>query len=869
MDFDDHVKLGTTAVALGHLDVGRLAEIMLEVGLAGGEAAIEVWVAPGRLDAASLADVQAHLGRALPAGDATLVRPTPTPLLASTEAAPMSTATFGRYSRGPLLGTGGMGDVEECEDVLLGRKVAVKSIRPGIPDRDLAVRLLEHEAKLTGRLAHPNIIAVYDFGSDARRGPYYVMPIAEQASLADVLERVAARDIVTMATQSLGKLLRIFIQVCNAMGYAHTKGVSHRDLKPANILLGSFGEVLVVDWGVAARIGESPSVFGGTPGYIAPEQLRDHAPVDPRSDVFALGSVLYEIITQAPCFPHESGDDVAKAAADPQAGYRFTHPMERHPAWPVADDLVEICRRAVAPDAERRYATAHDLADAIEQFLEGTKEQERKRARADELCAQGDDLSVSYEDLLAERPKRVEEFIAMRDAIPPWEPEEAKQGLWDLEDGFLVMESLAARTMQSTIASYEQALDEVPDHDGAKRGLAKLYARELRRAEDRRDNFERVYFGEKLKQIHDGEEPPALLSVDTGAMEAEVKIHPFEEQARRLQMGEARELGWTPLDSSPLAGGSYVLSIKRPGHPPVRYPVLLRADDEVRVAVDLTQSFDVADGEAFVPAGSALIGGDFDGRDLREATIPSFVIQTKPVSFSEYFDFLSEVYRVHAALGDNYLPLAEDGAPYFAWAGTRFKAERATMWAEDFATLMKLPVVGIDAWGAEAYATWKSRRTGRMYRLPTEEEWEKAGRGVDGRRYPWGDRFDPSFCKMRDSRRGIPMPEPSMTFACDVSVYGVHDMAGGVADWVITSTDDARDDSKVRRMVSRGGAYCDPEQDCRMVTRRHHLAMERSPRVGFRLVRTATSKSATSRREGSHESRGRISLSPVVKPDTR
>lgn len=855
MDFDAHIQLGTTAVAMGHLDVARLAEIMLEIGLAGGDAAEDVWLAPGRLDRSTLELVRERNRSRRPTGEPTLVRPSSAPAVPLDDGAPPSRAAFGRYSRGRLLGSGGMGDVEECDDVTLGRKVAVKSIRPGIPDRGLAVRMLEHEAKVTGRLSHPNIIAVYDYGSDVARGPYYVMPIAEQASLADVLERVAARDVVTMATQTLGKLLRMFIQVCNAVGYAHTRGYAHRDLKPANILLGSFGEVLVVDWGVATRLGEPAAVFGGTPGYIAPEQLDDAAPVDARSDVFALGAVLYELIAQAPCFPHQGAEDLALAALNPAQGYRFVPPSERRPAWPIPDDLVEICRRAVAPEVAARFETAHALADAIEQFLEGTKQAEQRRLRADELCRQGDELALSYDDLLAERPRRVEEFIAMRDAVPPWEAEEAKQALWDLEDGFLVMESLAARTMQSTIASYEQALDEVADHEGAKLGLARLYAKELRRAEDRRDNFERVYFGEKLRQIHDGEEPPARLSVDTGAMEAEVKAHLFEERARRLEVGESRDLGWTKVDASPLAGGSYVLSIKRPGHATVRYPVLLRADDDVNVAVDLSQSFDVDPGEAFIPAGPALLGGDFDGRDLREAMVPSFVIQTTPVSFGDYLDFLTEVYRAHAALGDNYLPLAEDGSPYFSWGGSRFKVGRAGMWGDDLAALARLPVVGVDAWGAEAYATWKSRRTGRMYRLPTEEEWEKAGRGVDGRRYPWGDRFDPSFCKMRDSRRGIPAPEPSRAFTCDVSVYGVHDMAGGVADWAITSSDDARDDSKVRRMVSRGGAYCDPEQDCRMVTRRHHLAMERSPRVGFRLVRTATSRSATSRREGSPESR--------------
>jgi serine/threonine-protein kinase len=149
-----------------------------------------------------------------------------------------------------------------------------------------------------------------------------------------------------------------------------------------------------------------------------------------------------------------------------------------------------------------------------------------------------------------------------------------------------------------------------------------------------------------------------------------------------------------------------------------------------------------------------------------------------------------------------------------------------------------VPVIGISALSAEAYAAWLSNKHGRTWRLPTELEWEKAGRGTDMRVYPWGDHFDATFCKMRDSRPGTPLVEPMGLFESDVSPYGVRDLAGGVADWCIP--DHRRTAPREpREVVSRGGAWCDWAIDCRLASRRRYLATEHSARVGVRLARDA------------------------------
>jgi serine/threonine-protein kinase len=877
MDFKRHIRIGLVAMEKGLLGAEAFADAMIELGMLAEQGVSDaMWLDQGRLDEDQLARVLLEVdGPPNFAFHAAISAAPPSPSESARPSGPKTSQrvvsiaagrslpdpsppqTSGpRYVRLGLLGSGGMGDVEERLDTLLGRKVALKSVRADVPDRKVALALLEQEARVTGSLEHPNIVPVYDMGHDPKLGPYYVMRVAQQASLDDVIERLHRRDPATLASYSLARLLRVFIQVCNAIEYAHRHGHAHRDLKPANVLLGAYGEVLIVDWGLAHPLGQRPALLGGTPGYMPPEQLTDTEAVDARSDVFALGVVLFQIIHQTLPFSHETVADLEAAFRDPKKGYAINPP--RTPPWPVTEELEEVYVKALAVDRKTRHQSARELADAIEDFLAGTREQERRQRKATELAETGDLLQANYEEIVSERPHRVAQLLALRNQIPPWEPEEKKRPLWDAEEQFAVMETLAARTMQAVATAYEQALDELPTHDGARAGLARLYAAELRRAEDRRDRFAQVYFDERIRQISgDLGRPDARLDIDTGTTRADVDLFEQNEELRRLIGRESRGLGTTPLRGVALPPGSYVLRLRGAGGPPVDYPVLLRSGVERRISIDLLGATEIDEDEVLIPGGPALLGGDEDEGLLREVEVPSFVIQREPVTFAQYLKFVAEVYATHPSLADNYLPLSDEGSPYWTWVGGRFRPGRILRWGDDPTKLLRLPAVGVDAWSAEAYATWHSRRTGRVYRLPTEEEWEKAARGVDGRRYPWGDSFDPSFCKMSDSRPTIPAPEPSGSFPIDQSVYGVRDTAGGVADWVITAKEDARDEDGIRRLVSRGGSFTDPQSDCHLASRRHYLAMERASRLGFRLVRTPSTRASSGRRKAPHQGSNR------------
>lgn len=194
------------------------------------------------------------------------------------------------YVLGKELGRGGMGIVYEARDTRLERAVALKVLSPLAASAD-AVERLWREARILARLEHPGIVPIHDAGMLSDGRAYYAMKLVEGSRLDEYLR----------AGPSLLELCRIFLRICEPVAFAHARGIVHRDLKPENIMLGKFGEVLVLDWGVAMALGESErrGLVIGTPGYMAPEQS-EAGPVDARADVYSLGNLLREAVGTAP-----------------------------------------------------------------------------------------------------------------------------------------------------------------------------------------------------------------------------------------------------------------------------------------------------------------------------------------------------------------------------------------------------------------------------------------------------------------------------------------------------------------------------------------------------------------------------------------
>jgi serine/threonine-protein kinase len=289
----------------------------------------------------------------------------------------------GRYTLTRLHATGGIGRVWLAHDASLGRDVALKEL---LPERrgDPALARFFKEAQITGQLEHPGIVPIYELGSRTDDdNPYYTMRFVRGRTLADAVAAYHRRRAQGEAGPlELRELLSAFVGICNAVAYAHSRGVLHRDLKPQNVVLGDYGEVMVLDWGLARLLNQAesedlvpvqvPSAAGatvqgqvlGTPAYMAPEQAEGRLDrLGPASDTYGLGAILYEILTgRAPFSGSELAAVMCQVVLDPPARPRLVSA-----AAPAA--LEAVCLKALAKKPEERYGSARELADEVRRWL--------------------------------------------------------------------------------------------------------------------------------------------------------------------------------------------------------------------------------------------------------------------------------------------------------------------------------------------------------------------------------------------------------------------------------------------------------------------------------------------------------------------
>ena len=268
------------------------------------------------------------------------------------------------------LGEGGMGIVRVAEQSALFREVAIKTLKADLEDSaDAALRLLR-EAWLTGSLEHPNVVPIYDLGTDEEGRPHIVMRRVSGTAWDSLLLDPAKVREKHGASDVLDWHLRVLLQVTQAVSRAHAKGIVHRDIKPENVMVGEFGEVYLLDWGIAVSLVDDGSgrlplakdatEAAGTPCYMAPEMLGSPTPkIDERTDVYLLGAVLYEIVTGKP--PHEgaSFQAMVKSIVYSQPSFPDDCPHE----------LAAVCTRAMARLHDDRFQTVVDLRKAVLDFL--------------------------------------------------------------------------------------------------------------------------------------------------------------------------------------------------------------------------------------------------------------------------------------------------------------------------------------------------------------------------------------------------------------------------------------------------------------------------------------------------------------------
>lgn len=783
-----------------------------------------------------------------------------------------------RYILGKHLAGGGQGDVYRVHDRQLRRDMVMKVLGDWWADDPVALARFVQEAQVTAQLQHPSIVPVHEIGTLDDGLPYYTMSEIRGRTLSAVIDAVHSASTAGWAPEpggvSFRRLIDYFHRVCECVGFAHTRGVVHRDLKPQNIMLGPFGEVLVLDWGLA-RIGEQrdghavPSTtrgeddalmsqagqIAGTAGYMSPEQATGEVLLGPPTDVYALGMILREILLgRSPTLPERMG---------------VLAPIVAAPERPLPDELLAIAQRATAADPLARWVDASDLGQAVAEFLDGA----RKRERARELLSQAEALAPRIEGFEAEAVGLEAEARRVLDPLPPSAPADAKQPGWELED------AAASKRIEAELATVEMTrlVDlslieaELPEAHAL---LARHYRKLHAAAEARRDPAARAL--EAQLRVHDRGEHAAYLT-GHGALTlhteppAEVELRRYELRGRRLVDEHVANLGLTPIVDVELPRGSYLLILRAPGCHPVRYPVAVERQEHwnpVRpgssgpTPLVLPTLGSLDDDERFVPGGPFWCGGDPQAAGevmpRQRVWVDSFAIRRDPVTNRELLTMVNALIDEGSAAAE---AIAASVVPRHR--GTSATEAGAAIWPrlesghyelgsddEGMEWGPTIPAFMVNWHAAVAFAAWEAQRRGRAYRLLGELEFEKAARGVDGRAFPWGDAFDPTWACMRLSREGGLRPLEVDAFPVDRSPYDVRGMAGNTISWCL---DEYRREgpplvdgiytppppsATPGERTLRGGCFLFDAFLLRAATRHNTPSQMRDVTLGFRLARS-------------------------------
>ncbi|MCB9794067.1 MAG: SUMF1/EgtB/PvdO family nonheme iron enzyme [Alphaproteobacteria bacterium] len=791
-----------------------------------------------------------------------------------------------RYEDLGPLGEGGMGEVRRVRDRELNRTMALKVIKPGVrTNAETLARFIE-EAQVTAQLQHPGVVPVHELGRLGDDRLYFTMQEVRGRTLREVILEVHAhaREAGSRPTASgwtFRRLIDVFRRVCETVAYAHARGVVHRDLKPQNVMVGEYGAVLVLDWGLAKVLGRASlhpdeaiettrtgddsyatrqGRVSGTPAYMPPEQaqgMRDL--LGPRADVWSLGAVLFEILAGRPPF---SGHDAH------QVMHRVVH-GEREPlegTLPPPPALVAVVNRAMSLDPEARYADAEAMEAEVAAWLEGARRQEQALA----VVSEADEILPRVAELQAEARALRAEARTLLDPLPPHAPAEQKKPGWRMEDRAAELENQARLVELTYVRTLYNALNLAPELPEAHDRLADHYHARHREAEEQQDEAAasrqelqlRAHDRGRYTSYLDGRGALTLLTDPPGA---EARLHRYELQDRRLEPVFVRSLGETPLRALSLPKGSYLITLHKPGHAEVRYPVLIERGghwdgvapgDVEPTPVYLPKAGELDADDCYVPAGWFISGGDPDAADglpRRPLWLDAFIVKRHPVSNGEYLEFLNHLVESgrpeEAAL---YAPSTQQGDRQLG-ALAISTTDRGQYVLPEVGELALWhpngPVSLIDHVAATSYCAWRGEHEHREWRLLHDQEWEKAARGVDARYYPWGNSFEPSWACTAPSHPVKPRPPQIGEFEADISPHGAKWMAGGIRTWCEnTYQRGGPTDTRVRHLtirppgdsfcMVRGGAWSSVANLSRGACRFADRPSFRSQLLGFRLARS-------------------------------
>lgn len=749
-----------------------------------------------------------------------------------------------RYLDQGLLGSGGMGEVRKVKDVQLNRSVAMKLMHEHfIYDEKSRLRFIQ-EAQVLSQLQHPNILPVYDYGELENEIQYFTMSEIKGYSLDTYIRQVheVSNERGWGQTQNhwnVHRLISAFYDVTKAISYANKMGVLHRDIKSSNIMVGSLGEVVVVDWGLALVLdthqeeatvrvtgGDSESRAGlicGTPIYLAPELARmNGAKATIHTEIYALGVVLYEILVGY--FPYSQlklsqllktiGDHGLPPIPTQVEFGRETPDLETdyeryfsNRGAPIPVELVRICEKALAFEACDRFASVVELSKALGAWLDGS--QKRSQAiqemnRAELLSKKISELSLKASHLRAQAKQEIL-------SVEPWQNEQDKYEVWRLEDSANHLDHQVQLLKTKQLQLYRLALAHKADLFEAHSALAAYYQSKHREAEEHGDENQAQQLtlmleehvdglpvgSEQTQQLKDYLRGVALINLESIPSNCSITCAQFQMVNRRLILGESTELESSPLHEYPFEVGSYVLTLSHPDYHSVQYPIYNQRnshhdgrDPQGQIApIRLLPLGTLGNDDCYVPGGWCRLGGDPhtpNSLPLQRVWIDAFIIKRFSVTNEEYVLFLNDLVtqgKIEAAL--RHVPREQSSSEEDLGNMVYTLNKDGQYSLPTTEGLARHPVTRIEWYSAYAYAEWLKYKTGKPWRLPMEFEWEKAARGVDGRSYPWGEYHDPSWSCMKDSHRDHVKMYEVDRFPIDESVYGVRGTAGNTRDWCL------------------------------------------------------------------------------------
>lgn len=465
----------------------------------------------------------------------------------------------GEYRLIRKLGQGGLGSVWLARDEVLDRSVALKELTSDIAT-DSAVERFRREARLTGQLDHPNIVTVHQFGTDEETGKaFYAMRFVGKKTLGDAITEYhdqleAGQDGVA----ELNQILSAFQMVCQAIAFAHSRGVVHRDLKPDNVALDSFGQVSVIDWGLAKSFNEpeyldfnqmisgDPDGFAGqtivgqiigTPVYMSPEQAAGRVDeIDERTDVYGLGTILYQILAGRP--PHTPG---SVKSGDPARVQNILETVMKTPTPSVKDvrpdapaELVAICSKAMARKKTRRYSSATELAEAVKNWVDGIADRTRRfellksQAREIEMRVTAAATAISRDARFASSLPPVQGIV---DAI------ENRDESTGLDQWRSRLETIFGAILRTNLTLHSLSFSRVTDKE------VDELVRVQRNAGDK--SFIHNVPLSRLTKIPRTTCFDRLQMLDPG--DVDFSIRPYESQQRRSITAKHRLSAWTPI----------------------------------------------------------------------------------------------------------------------------------------------------------------------------------------------------------------------------------------------------------------------------------------------------------------------------------